>query len=238
MNNGWNPWHGCHKISAGCAHCYVYRIDSRHGKDSSRVALTSAYDLPVRRKRNGSYLLAPGSTVYTCFSSDFLVEEADPWRPGAWEMMRERSDLHFFLTTKRIDRLEKVLPTDWGQGYENVTICCTVENQDRANYRLPIYREAPIRHKQLLLEPLLGPIDLTPWLGPWAEEVGVGGESGPQARPCHFVWVVDLRRQCVECGVRFRFHQTGALLVKEGRLYRIPRPLQRIQARKAGIDYK
>lgn len=238
MNNGWNPWHGCHKISAGCAHCYVYRIDGRHGKDSSRVTLTSAYDLPVRRKRDGSYHLSPGSTVYTCFSSDFLVEEADPWRPRAWEMMRERSDLDFFFTTKRIDRLEKVLPPDWGEGYENVTICCTVENQDRADYRLPIYREVPIRHKQILLEPLLGPIDLTPWLGPWAEEVHVGGESGPDARPCHFDWVLDIRRQCVERDVRFRFGQTGARLVKDGHLYHIPRPLQHIQAQKAGIDYK
>ncbi|MEN6339375.1 MAG: DUF5131 family protein, partial [Clostridiaceae bacterium] len=30
----WNPWHGCHKYSAGCQNCYVYRMDDRHGKDA------------------------------------------------------------------------------------------------------------------------------------------------------------------------------------------------------------
>ena len=24
----WNPWHGCHKVSEGCAHCYMYFLDS------------------------------------------------------------------------------------------------------------------------------------------------------------------------------------------------------------------
>ena len=38
-----------------------------------------------------------------------LLEDADPWRPEAWEMMRRRRDLQFFFVTKRIDRLEKVL---------------------------------------------------------------------------------------------------------------------------------
>lgn len=119
----------------------------------------------MRRTRTGTYKIPAGSTVFTCFSSDFFVEEADPWRPEAWEMIRERSDLHFFMITKRIDRLEANLPPDWEAGYPHVTICCTVENQERADYRLPIYRDAPIRHKIIICEPLLGPIDLSPWPG-------------------------------------------------------------------------
>lgn len=161
----WNPWHGCHKLSAGCRHCYVYRIDEKHGRDSSVVTKTRNFDFPVRRTRTGTYKIPAGSTVFTCFSSDFFVEEADPWRPEAWEMIRERSDLHFFMITKRIDRLEANLPPDWEAGYPHVTICCTVENQERADYRLPIYRDAPIRHKIIICEPLLGPIDLSPWPG-------------------------------------------------------------------------
>ena len=65
----------------------------------------------------------------------------------------------------------------------------------------------------------------------------MGGESGPQARPCHFDWVLGLRRQAVEAGVPFVFRQTGANFVKDGRLYRIPRPLQHEQAQKAGLDF-
>ena len=45
----WNPWHGCHKISPGCKHCYVYRRDESIGKDASVVAKTGDYDLPRRQ---------------------------------------------------------------------------------------------------------------------------------------------------------------------------------------------
>ena len=235
---GWNPWHGCHKLSAGCRHCYVYRIDEKHGRDSRIVTKTGEFNLPLKRKRNGEYKIPSGETVYTCFSSDFFVEEADSWRSEAWEMMRIRNDLSFFIITKRIDRQEECLPPDWGSGYENVTICCTVENQDRADYRLPLYRKAPVRHKLIICEPLLERIDLTSYLDDWVEQVIAGGESGPEARICDYGWILDLREQCVKADISFRFKQTGARLQKDGRLYRIKRPFQHSQARKAGIDFK
>ena len=145
----WNPWHGCRKYSEGCQNCYVYRIDSAHGKDASQIFLNREFDLPMRRGRKG-YLLAPGTKVYTCFSSDFFLEEADGWRPRAWEMMRWRSDLQFLIITKRVLRLQDCLPPDWGEGYENVQICCTVENQRQAQLRLPVYQQLPIRHKSII----------------------------------------------------------------------------------------
>ena len=143
MSVGWNPWHGCRKISEGCRHCYVYRQDERHDKDSSEVRKTSAFNLPVRRSRDGRFKVPAGEMVYTCFTSDFLVEEADAWRAEAWEMIRTRSDLRFFFITKRIDRLMQVLPPDWGDGYENLIVGCTVENQAAADRRLPLLLEAP-----------------------------------------------------------------------------------------------
>lgn len=75
------------------------------------------------------------------------IEDADEWRTEAWGMMQVRQDLRFLFITKRIDRLQQCLPSDWGNGYDNVTICCTMENQDRIDYRLPIYKAAPIKHK-------------------------------------------------------------------------------------------
>ena len=83
MSVGWNPWHGCRKISEGCRHCYVYRQDERHDKDSSEVRKTSAFNLPVRRSRDGRFKVPAGEMVYTCFTSDFLLEEADAWRAEA-----------------------------------------------------------------------------------------------------------------------------------------------------------
>lgn len=49
-------------------------------------------------------------------SSDFFLEEADEWREEAWELMRERSDVKFFLLTKRPQRVKNCLPEDWGDG--------------------------------------------------------------------------------------------------------------------------
>jgi protein gp37 len=234
---GWNPWHGCHKLSAGCANCYVYRIDARHERDSSIVKKNAEFNLPVRRGRDGEYKIKPGEVVYTCFTSDFLLEDADAWRTEAWRMMRERSDLIFFFITKRIDRFMQCIPADWGDGYENVHICCTCENQAMADYRLPIFRAAPIRHKSIILEPMLGPVALSPYLGGWVEDVTVGGESGPEARWCDYTWVLDIRRQCVEANIAFYFRQTGARFIKDGKRYNIPRRLQHAQARKANIDF-
>ena len=233
----WNPWHGCRKYSEGCQHCYVYRIDAAHGKDASQVYKNKEFDLPMRRKRDRTYQLAPGTFVYTCFSSDFFLEEADSWRQSAWEMIRWRSDLTFFIITKRITRFDECLPPDWGEGYENVHICCTVENQRQADIRLPVYQKAPIRHKSIICSPLLSAIDLRPYLGDWVEEVVVGGESGQEARPCDYNWVLDLREQCVQAGVPFHFMQTGARLIKDGKCYRIPRKYQHSQAKAAQIDF-
>ena len=81
-------------------------------------------------------------------------------------------------------------------------------------------------------------IDIYPYLNDRIEEVSVSGESGANARPCHFEWILDLRRQCIEQNVPFHFHQTGANFIKDGRLYRIKRKDQLNQAKKAGIDYR
>ncbi len=206
----WNPWHGCKKISEGCKHCYVYRQDESYGTEisSSEVRKTANFDLPVKRRRDGSY------------------------------KMRERHDLMFFFFTKRITRFAECMPKDWGEGYENVIIGCTVENQAMADVRLPVFMSLPIRHRAIIVAPILERVDLSPWLDGRIEEVSVGGESGVLARVCDYEWILDLRRQCLEKDVPFRFHQTGAKLLKDGKLYRIRRPFQITQARKAGIDFR
>lgn len=236
MQEQWNPWHGCHKLSAGCLNCYVYRMDGRHGADASQVRKTASFYDPIRHARDGSYRFRPGSFIWTCFTSDFLVEDADSWREEAWRMMRLRSDCTFFFITKRIDRFDACKPADWGEGYPNVRICCTVENQDRADYRLPIFRELPILHKSLACEPLLEALDLSPYLGGWVRQLVAGGESGETARVCNYDWILSLRAQCVAAGVPFYFKQTGANFEKDGKRYRIPRKLQHPQARKADIN--
>lgn len=96
----WNLWHGCHKKSEGCQHCYVYAGDAKRNKDASIVYKTKDFDKPIQRSRKGEYKVKSGEYVYTCFTSDFMLEEADVWREEAWRMIRERSDLHFCLLLK------------------------------------------------------------------------------------------------------------------------------------------
>lgn len=236
----WNPWHGCRKISAGCLNCYVYRIDARHGKDSSVVTKNADFDLPVRKNRKGEYKLQPDreGIVYTCFTSDFFLDEADEWRIEAWKMIRLRSDLTFLIITKRIHRFYECIPDDWGDGYDNVMICSTVENQDRADYRLPILLKAPIKHKMIICEPLLTDIDLVEYLYPSIEGVIVGGESGNEARICDYEWVLHIRQQCITAEIPFHFKQTGANFKKGDKIYRILKKDQHMQAAKANIDHR
>lgn len=235
----WNPWHGCHKLSPGCQNCYVYRRDESIGKDAGIVTKTGDYSLPLKKDRRGEYKLSPADgVVFTCMTSDFFLEDADEWREGCWDIIRQRNDLHFHIITKRIHRFPECIPADWGEGWDNVTISSTCENQDRADFRLPLLLSFPIKHRQVISEPMLEEIDIEKYLASGLiEHVTCGGESGDNARPCDFRWVKELRRQCIRQGVPFTFKQTGAVFIKDGRLYHIERKLQMAQARKSGYSY-
>lgn len=235
----WNPWHGCHKISQGCVNCYVYRRDESIGKDASVVSKTGDFMLPLKKNRKGEYkLTAQDGTIFTCMTSDFFLEDADEWRQECWDMMRERRDLEFQIITKRIDRFEKCMPSDWGEGWDNVTICSTCEDQDRTDYRLPIFLKLPIKHREIICEPMLGEINMEKYLASGLiEHVSCGGESGPDARPCDLRWIQEVRRECIRCGVPFTFRQTGAVFIKGGRVYHLERKLQIPQAKKSGYSY-
>lgn len=235
LQASWNPWHGCFRVSEGCRNCFIYSMDSIHGRDSTQICLNKSFEYPLKKRRNGEYHLPSGALVYTCFSSDFLLPEADVWRGRAWEIMRERADVDFVFFTKRIERLGENLPRDWGEGYENIIVGVSVENQKRADSRLPILCELPLKRRWVICAPLLGRMSLEPYLHN-IELLSVGGESGHRARICDYVWVLDLRRQAYDAGIKFRFHQLGANFLKDNKLYKIPKHLQRSQAKKAGID--
>lgn len=231
----WNPWHGCHKVSEGCRHCYMYFLDAKRGIDTSRVFRTQNFAMPLARNRNGSWKIAPGMELLVGLSTDFFVEEADAWRAEAWEIIRRRPDVVFRLLTKRAGRIASCLPPDWGGGYENVMLQVTCENQRRADERLPILLALPARHRGFMAAPLLGPIDATPWLATGlVEQVLCGGENYDGARPCRHEWVKSLFDQCRAHSVQFNFIETGTVYVKDGKTYRIPD--KRTQSRQAHLS--
>ena len=114
MANAWIPWYGCKKKSEGCQNCYIYRGAASRGMDAGYIHKSDKFDLPLSLNKKGTYVIPPNTLVFTCFSSDFLLEEADEWRPEAWKMIKQRSDCKFFFLTKRPERLLSCAPEDWG----------------------------------------------------------------------------------------------------------------------------
>jgi protein gp37 len=66
----------------------------------------------------------------------------------------------------------------------------------------------PARVRFVSAEPLLGPLDLRPWMADLHWVIS-GGESGPKARPSSPSWFRDPRSQCELGGVAFHFKQWG-----------------------------
>jgi protein gp37 len=237
MANAWIPWYGCKKKSEGCQNCYIYRGAASRGMDASNVHKSDKFDLPLQMNTKGNYIIPPNTLVFTSFSSDFLLEEADEWRLEAWAMMKQRSDCKFLFLTKRPERLLQCIPPDWNGGYDNVEIGVSCENQRRADERLSIFMKLPIKRKYIILAPMLEKMDIEKYLDPSLACVVCEGESGPGVRPLEFDWVLDIREQCIRRGVSFSFRQTGSNFIMDGKPYQVQKRYQHSQARKAGIDY-
>ena len=232
----WNPWRGCKRCSEGCAHCYIHKGDAKRGVDTSEIVKTKDFYKPVEKLKKGGYKMKAG-LVYLGFSTDFLIEEADGWRDECWKMIKERQDCTFLFLTKRIERFMECIPDDWADGYENVVVCCTIENQRNADKKLSVFSALPIRHKCITAQPLIERVDMERYLD-GIELVTVGGESDTYARPLYYDWVLDIREQCIKRHVNFKFRQCGTYFIKDGRQYKLQTKDLCAQARKAGIDYK
>lgn len=231
----WNPWRGCKKCSEGCLHCYIHKGDAKRNVDTGNIIMTKDFRKPVEKLKNGNYKMKSG-LVYLCFSSDFLIEEADEWRNECWQMIRERQDCTFLFLTKRIERFMFRIPDDWNDGYDNVVVCCTIENQSNADRRLSLFQTLPIRHKCITAQPLIEHIDIEKYLDD-IELVVVGGESDYYGRPLDYDWVLDIREQCIRQNVSFEFRQCGTHFIKDGKMYRLQIKDLCSQAKKASIDY-
>ena len=219
----WNPWHGCHKCSPGCLNCFVYYLDKLHNKDTNIVTKSKTnFNLPLKKDCQGNYKIKSKREVATCFTSDFFIEEADPWRNDALNIIKQRKDVNFLICTKRIERFDKCIPKDWKDGYENVIIAVTCENQEKADQRLPILQTLKAKKKYILIAPILEYIDLNSHLQKGKIDlVSVGGESYENARKCDFDWVRKIKQTCDKYHVPFDFHQTGSKFIVNKKLYHI-----------------
>jgi protein gp37 len=203
----------------------MYRDKDRWKKDPTEV-------VRVNQKTIDKVLgvAKPGDKIFTCSWSDFFIEEADEWRDWAWGIIRSRPDLHWQILTKRVDRIEQCLPDDWGDGWDNVWLGFSAENQVTFNERIAWFVNIPAKIRFVSAEPLLGEIWTFPWLNLTVENrsgkpgsaidwVIIGGESGNETgkyryRPCEVQWINSLVDQCKAWGVPVFVKQLGTYLAK------------------------
>ena len=109
----------------------------------------------------------------------------------------------------------------------NVWLGVSVEDQRRADERIPLLLQTPAAVRFLSCEPLLGSVELHEWLfwrregrmlyqlqegeKPQLDWVIVGGESGPRFRPMDLDWARSIRDQCLAANVAFFFKQSSGL---------------------------
>lgn len=230
----WEPWTGCYPVSDGCTNCYFYGPNAkRYGQNT--ITKTDKFDWPIRKKKNGEYNIKGDKILATCFATDFFLPEADEWRKEAWAMIKERQDIDFLILTKRIDRFLVSLPDDWGKGYDNINIGCTVETQKHVDYRLPLFLSYPIKRRFIGVSPILEAIDLSPYLH-GVQHVTVSGENGRDARECDYDWVADIREQCNNANITFWFKSTGTFFRRDGETIKINPFQQSNMAKEMGLD--
>jgi protein gp37 len=195
----WNPWRGCTKVSRGCDHCYMFRDQLRYGRDPSVVVRAAPVTFASPLK------WAEGRKVFTCSWSDWFHADADPWRDDAWEIIRRTPQHTYQILTKRPGRIHRCLPADWADGYPNVWLGVSVEDQEAA-FLVRQLRAIPATVRFISAEPLLGPLALNLDGMHW---LIAGGESGPDHRPMDLDWARSLRDACQGAGVAFFLKQLG-----------------------------
>lgn len=208
-----NPWWGCTKISPACDNCYAAALDHRTGGNHWDGNLKTLSENNWSKPFTWNRKAAKAGIRHKVFSGsmcDVFDNAADPaLRDRLFEVIRNTPNIDWQLLTKRAPNIKKMLPADWGNGWPNVWIGCTVEDVKHGLPRIEHLRQVPAKVRFLSIEPLLedlGELDLT-----GIDWVIVGGESGPRYRPMNTAWAESIRAQCDQQGVAFFFKQSGGL---------------------------
>jgi len=236
----WNPWQGCTHVSPGCENCYMFEEKKRYGQKPEIVVRSkdNTFQKPLKRNRQKEYKIESGARVFTCSWSDWFHPLADKWRQEAWEIIKQRPDVLFIILTKRTHRMADCLPGDWGDGYPNVVLGVSVENQAMLP-RVEKLLRTPAAIRAVSYEPALEMVDFsghmpgqridhaqseidarrgikriaapTYWEHHGIDWLIIGGESGNGARAFDIEWARKNVIQCREAGVACFVKQLGAV---------------------------
>ena len=215
-----NIWWGCSYSSPACLHCFAAALDRRTGGNYFEPGVLPRRTKPqtwnlanrMNRKAIEQGVRLKGFVGSMMDVMDNRVPEA--WRDEMWPLLKKNTQIDWQLLTKRAPNIKKMLPADWGDGYDNVWLGVTVEDRKHGVPRIDHLRAVPAKVRFLSIEPLLedlGELDLT-----GIHWVIIGGESGPGFRPIRQEWVDPIIAQCRAAGVAVFFKQWGGVKTTSG----------------------
>jgi protein gp37 len=175
----WNPIVGCNKIAQGCRNCYAEQLHTmRHKAYLEGKKLPVQYAKPFSaiqffperlndpKLRSKKPLRIFVNSMSDLFHEDIPFELID----SVYEVMGFHKQHTFLVLTKRIQRaLEYYKWTSIFAAFgkmQNIELGVSVEDQKAADERIPILLKTPAAHRFISCEPLLGKIDLSPWINP------------------------------------------------------------------------
>ena len=226
----WNPIVGCSKISPGCNHCYAeimarrlscmslqspkYSMVIYEGKWSGNTFMDeTALEKPFSWKKPRK--------IFVCSMGDLFHESVSfNWVLEVMYVINKYPQHIFQILTKRAERMHEFF-TDWVPNpfmlqygdLPNLWIGVTAENQEQANKRIPALLDIPAAKRFISIEPMIGSISLDPQhlmdIPDAIDQIILGGETGPGARPMHPDWVTQIRDQCIKSNTPFFFKSWG-----------------------------
>ena len=212
----WNSATGCTPISPGCANCYAARM-------AKRLAGRCGYPKkePFKVTLHPERLTEPFSwrkprRVFVSSMGDLFHKDVPMGHILDVLTCATACDQHTFIfLTKRPRRMKEAFEEYKSylrvsiRALKNIWLGVSVENQKAADERIPVLLQTPTAVRFISCEPLLGPVDLSPYISK-LDWIISGGESGPSARPMHPDWARSIRDQCLRTWTPFFFKQWGA----------------------------
>lgn len=213
----YNPWWGCVRVSEECVRCYAEGIAGHYGYD-----VWGPHQTTERRFFGDQHWSEPlvwnrqaereghRRSVFCASMADVFDEHPAvvPHRERLWRLIDATPWLNWLILTKRPQNILSMSPWSGPLWPDHIWVGTSVGLQKRADERIPYLLEVPAVVRFLSCEPLIGPLDLTPWLAE-IQWVITGGESGAGARPLNPDWARSLRDQCQVAGVPYFFKQIG-----------------------------
>ena len=239
----WNPVTGCTEVSPGCDHCYAKTFAERW-RGTPGHYFERGFDVVLRPDKLVQPLAwtRPRRIFVNSMSDLFHADVSDAYIARVFAVMALAPQHTFQVLTKRHARMRALLSSPdfvvaveeaiggfvalnlarrvWYDAWPlpNVWLGVSVEDQKRADLRIPFLLTTPAAIRFLSCEPLLGPIAISSALQTVRSDglpctgidwVIVGGESGRGARTMNVEWARTLRDQCSAHGVAFHFKQWG-----------------------------